>query len=135
VSSSPKSDVDSDASKIAAVRAAWTAAVKCTDVSRLANLGTDDVVAVHGTGRCVCGKEELTADLLRGFAMFDAERTVSSSELIVRDNWAIEIDEIRSTVTSVSGGLPVYSHLRAVVILARQSDSSWKVARVMELLD
>ena len=135
MSSSPKSDVDSDASKIAAVRAAWIAAVKCSDVSRLANLGTDDVVAVHGTGRCVCGKEELTADLLRGFAMFDAERTVSSSEIIVRDNWAIEIDEIRSTVTSVSGGLPVYSHLRAVVILARQSDSSWKVARVMELLD
>jgi ketosteroid isomerase-like protein len=137
VSSSPKSDVDSDVSKIAAVRAAWIEAVKSSDVSRLADLGTDDVVAVRGTGRCACGKEEFKAELMRGFAMFDAERTVLSSEVIVRDNWAIEIDEMGSTVTPVrvGDGVPVYCHLRVVVIFARQSDSSWKVARVMELLD
>ena len=55
VNSSPNSDIDSAVSKIAALREAWIAAVKASDADRLSSMVTDDVVVIHGNGRCVCG--------------------------------------------------------------------------------
>src|SRR5215831_15028890 len=53
---------DDVASAIAVVRQAWLDAVRERDVERLGAPVTDDVVVVHGHGRCLCGKEELKAD-------------------------------------------------------------------------
>jgi len=61
------SDSDSDNSKIAAVWDDWNAALKANDASLLAAFVTDDVVFVHGNGRCARGKEELKADFLKSF--------------------------------------------------------------------
>jgi len=91
---SPESSIDSDVSKIAAVREAWLAAVKAGDADRLADMVTDDVVVVHGNGRCVCGKEELKADFLDGFGRFAIDQRVLSSEVVVRNKWAFEIGEV-----------------------------------------
>ena len=55
--SSPQSDIASDLSKIAAVREAWIAAVKDSDVDRLISMVTNGVAGVFGNGRCVSGKE------------------------------------------------------------------------------
>jgi uncharacterized protein (TIGR02246 family) len=71
LASAPNPDTDSDVSKIAAVWEAWNAALKANDSNRLAAFVTDDVVFVHGNGRCVCGKEELKADFLKSFERFD----------------------------------------------------------------
>ena len=135
VNSSPNSDIDSAVSKIAALREAWIAAVKASDADRLSSMVTDDVVVVHGNGRCVCGKNELRADFLRGFEQFAIDQRVSSAEVIVRDKWAFEIGEVESTLTPISGGAQIRAHSRTVVVLARQSDASWRVARVLGLLD
>ena len=40
-----------------------------------------------------------------------------------------------STTTSVSSGMEVQAHVKAVIVYARQSNGDWKVARLMELLD
>jgi uncharacterized protein (TIGR02246 family) len=128
-------DTDSDVSKIAALREAWNAAVEANDANRLAAFVTDDVVFVHGNGRCVCGKEELKADLRKRFERFDFDRRLSSTEIIVRDKWAFQICEVESRLTGVRGGMQVQAHSRAVIAFARQPDTSWKVARVLELLD
>jgi uncharacterized protein (TIGR02246 family) len=129
------SDTDSDNSKIAAVWEVWNAALKANDASGLAAFVTDDVVFVHGNGRCVCGKEELKADFLKSFERFDFDRKFSPAEIVVRDKWAFEICEVESTLTAVRGGIQVRAHSRNVIAFARQPDSSWKVARVIELLD
>jgi ketosteroid isomerase-like protein len=92
VASSPQSDIASDLSKIAAVREAWIAAVKDSDVDRLISMVTNGVVAVFGNGRCVSGKEELKAAFIGGFGRFDFERRVVSAEVLIRDKWAFEID-------------------------------------------
>lgn len=52
--------------EITALREAWLAAVRTADVGRLASLVVDDVVIVHGDGRCIRGKDELTADFPEG---------------------------------------------------------------------
>jgi uncharacterized protein (TIGR02246 family) len=135
VDSSRNTDTDSDVSKIAAVLEAWNAALKANDADRLAAIVTDDVVLVHGNGRCVCGKEELKAHFLKRVGRFDFDREFSSAKLSVRDKWAIEICEVESALVGVRGGMQVQAHSRGVIAFARQPDTSWKIARVLELLD
>jgi len=126
---------DSDSSKIAALRQAWLAAVKASDAESLAQMLTDDVVVVHGNGRCVCGKEAVRADFLEGFRRFAIDQKVSPTEVIVREKWAFEISEVESELTPIEGGQQVHAHSRTIVVLSRQSDASWRVCRVLGLLD
>ena len=126
---------ESDGVRIAALRQAWLAAVKASDADSLAQMLTDDVVVVHGNGRCVCGKEAVRADFLEGFRRFAIDQQVSPTEVIVREKWAFEISEVESELTPIQGGQQVHAHSRTIVVLSRQSDSSWRVCRVLGLLD
>jgi ketosteroid isomerase-like protein len=135
VTNSPKSDIASDFSKIAAVREEWIAAVKDSDVDRIVSMVTDDVVGVFGNGRCVSGKAELKAAFIGGFGRFDFERRVISAEVLVRDKWAFEIDELESKLTPVRGGSQIRARLKTIVVFERQPDTSWKVARLLDLPD
>jgi uncharacterized protein (TIGR02246 family) len=124
---------DDVASAIAVVRQAWLDAVRERDVERLGALVTDDVVVVHGNGRCLCGKEELKADFRKGFEAFSVEQSVSSSEVVVRGRWAFEISEVESRLTHRSGE-STHVHSTTVVALNQESNGSWKVARVLGLV-
>jgi uncharacterized protein (TIGR02246 family) len=136
VSSSRKSGIESDKSKIAALRQALNQAMKDSDASRLAALATDDVVVVLHNGLCRSGKGEFESFFLHTFERWDLEGKVSSSEVLVRDKWAIEIDEVEGTRAPLAGaGAPMHTHFNAVFVFARQSDVSWKVARVIQLPD
>ena len=55
----PQQETNPIASSIAAIRQAWLDAVRAADAERLAAMVTDDVVVVHGDGRCVRGREGL----------------------------------------------------------------------------
>jgi ketosteroid isomerase-like protein len=108
--------------------------VRAGDAERLAALVTDDVVVVHGNGRCVRGRDELKADFLRGFEAFSIEQNVSSAEIIIRPRWAFEICEVESLLTPRRGGQPMHIHSTTVVALNQQPDGSWKVGRVLGLV-
>ena len=96
---SSKSDSDSASSSIAAVQQAWLEAIKAADVERLATLVTDDVVVVHGTGRCVRGRDELKMDFRNAFKAFSVEQSASTAGLVVRGSWALEIADIETKLT------------------------------------
>jgi uncharacterized protein (TIGR02246 family) len=132
---SSTSPTDSDSSKIAALREAWLAAVKASDAESLAQMLTDDVVVVHGNGRCVCGKEAVRVDFLEGFRRFAINQKVSRTEVILREKWAFEISQVESELTPIEGGSKIRAHSRTIVVLSRQSDASWRVCRVLGLLD
>jgi len=131
----PAPDFNSVASSVAAVRQAWLDAVRTGDVERLAAMVTDDVVVVHGNGRCVRGRDELKADFLKGFESFSIEQIVSSAEVVVRGTWAFEIAEVDSRLTPRCGGDSTKVHSTTVVALSRQPDGSWKIGRVLGVLD
>lgn len=131
----PAPDINSVASSVAAVRQAWLDAVRTGDVERLAAMVTDDVVVVHGNGRCVRGRDELKADFLKGFESFSIEQNVSSPEVVVRGRWAFEIAEVESRLAPKCGGESTHVHSTTIVALNRQSDGSWKVGRVLGVLD
>ena len=135
VSSVPKLDLSLERAKIAAVRQEWVQAVRDGNADRLGDLTTDGVVAVLKDGQCVNGKEAVRATLQHIFSLYDVERRTLASGVIIRDNWAIELDEMDSEMTSVSSGMEVRAHVKTVIVYARQSNGDWKIARLMELLD
>jgi len=92
----PAPDSNSVASSVAAVRQTWLDAVRAGDLERLAAMVTDDVVVVHGNGRCVRGREDLKADFLKGFESFSIEQNVSSAEVVVRGRWAFEMPKSKA---------------------------------------
>jgi uncharacterized protein (TIGR02246 family) len=118
---------------VARVREAWLDAVRHADVEQLGSLVTDDVVVVHGNGRCVSGRDELKADFRKGFEAFSVEQTVSSPEVIVRGRWAFEISEVESRLRPRSGE-STQVHSTTVVALNEQPDGSWKVGRVLGIV-
>ena len=69
------------------------------------------------------------------FELYDVERNILSSRVVMRDNWAIELDEMESTVSPVRDGMHIHAHLKTVIVYGRQAEGEWKVARLMELLD
>jgi ketosteroid isomerase-like protein len=123
-----------DRSQIAAIRKSWIDAVIEGDVSRIEAFVTDDIVTVRGNGQCLCGKGELKKCLEHLLGLVDVQRTKASSELIMRDHWAIEIDEVESTRATVgSDDIPIDTQFKAVFMFKRQLDGSWRIARVVEL--
>ena len=135
MSSVPKLDQSLEQAKIAAVRQEWVQAVCDSNADRLSNLTTDDVVAVLKDGQCVNGKQAVRATFQHIFSLYDVERKTLASGVIIRDNWAIVLDQMDSTSTSVSKGMEVRARVKTVIVYARQSNGDWKVARLMELLD
>jgi uncharacterized protein (TIGR02246 family) len=131
----PEPDGNTVTSSITAVRQAWLDAVRAGDVERLAAMVTNDVVVVHGNGRCVRGRDELKADFLKGFEAFSIEQNVSSVEVVVRGRWAFEISEVESWLTPRLGGESTHVHSTTIVALNRQPDGSWRVGRVLGVLD
>ncbi len=120
--------------QVAAVRKAWVEAVVKEDVARLMTLATDDIVVVRGNGQCLRGKNELKSAFLQAFERFDVERTDVASEITFLHDWAIEIDEVRSTRAPLeSVEAPIYSQFGAVFVFRQQLDGSWKIARILEL--
>ena len=109
--------------------------VIASEADSIAEMLTDDVVVVHGNGRCVCGKEAVRADFLEGFKRFAIDQKVSPTEVIVGEKWAFEISEVESELTPTQGGQQVHARSITVVVLSRQSDASWRVCRVLGLLD
>ncbi len=131
---SNQTSVETPHSEIAAVRRAWVEAVIKEDVSRLMTLTTDDVVVVRANGQCLRGKNELQTALLHAFERFDVERTDLTSEITVQHDWAIEVDEVRSSRAPLDSiEAPIYSQFAAVFAFRRELDSSWKIARILEL--
>jgi uncharacterized protein (TIGR02246 family) len=119
---------------IAAVRQAWLHAVRASDAERLAAMVTDEVVVVHGNGSCVRSREELKEDFLNAFEAFSIEQNVSNAEVVVRGAWAFEISEVESRLTPRRRGEATHVHSTTVVALSQQPDGSWKVGRVLGLV-
>lgn len=135
MNASQEPDRDTVTSSVAALRQAWLNAVRSDDVERLAAMVTDDVVVVHGNGRCVCGRDELKADFLKGFEAFAIEQSISAVEVVVRGRWAVEIAEVATKLTPRGGDKATHVRSTTVVAMNLQADGSWKISRVLGVLD
>jgi ketosteroid isomerase-like protein len=62
-------------------------------------------------------------------------QSISSVQVVVRGRWAFEIAEVESKLTPHSDGESTNAHSTTVIALNRQPDGSWKVGRVLGLVD
>ena len=116
------------------VKAAWIAAVRAGDVGRLLGMVTDDVVAMHPAGKTTRGKQELADDFRRFFAKYRMDQTAISEETVVAGEWAFDRASVSTNVTPIAGGEPSQVKSEVIVILRRDTDGFWKLARSMAVI-
>ena len=121
--------------EIIKVRDAWTEAVKAKDVERLMSLLADDIVMMHPNRPAIIGLAANRADLTAAFEKFQVDQSVLSDEIVVAGEWAFDRSRATTTLTPVAGGAPVTARSKAITMLRRQTDGSWKIARVIGNLD
>ena len=121
--------------EITALREAWLAAVRSADIGQLASLVADDVVIVHGDGRCIRGKNEFEDDFLKAFETFRIDQKIVDPDVVIRGDWAFEIGRVESILTPIRGGTTRCAVTTTLVALRKQLDGTWKVGRVVGLLD
>jgi hypothetical protein len=92
-SSVPNAGTALEQAKIAGVRQAWMQTVRDADANR-------------------GGKADLKALLQHVFGLYDVERKILSSRVATRNQLAIELDEMESTVTPVSSGMEIHAHVK-----------------------
>jgi ketosteroid isomerase-like protein len=95
---------------------------------------TEDVVVVHGDGRCIRGRDEVRADFAKAFELFRIDQKVTNPELTRRGDWEFEVAEVETTLTSLHGGEVRHAVTTSMVVLRKQRNGAWKVARVVGLL-
>lgn len=128
-------DRHSELSKISTLWEAWLSALGAGDARSLDRLVAEDVVVVHGDGRCLSGKEEVKDELAREPGGVRLEQKVASAEIVIRDKWAIQIGEMERTQAGTKADKKIRSHFRLVVVFARQPDATWRIGRIIELPD
>jgi len=62
------------------------------------------------------------------------DQTVVSDETVVAGDWAFDRGRAHRTLTPVAGGDTIEVDSEVVVILRRQADGAWKVARTIGVL-
>jgi ketosteroid isomerase-like protein len=105
------------------------------DIDRLMSLLSDDIVMMHPNRPAVIGLAANRADLLSAFEKFQVDQTVVSDEIVVAGEWAFDRSRATTTLTPAAGGTPMTVHSKAITVLHRQADGSWKIARVIANLD
>ena len=123
-----------ESEEIGKLQAAWIAALSAGDVDRLLGMVTDDVVAMHPNGKTTQGKQELGDDFRRFFAKFRMEQTAISEETVVAGEWAFDRARVSTKVTPLAGGEPSQVNSQVIVILRRDAQGFWKLARSMAVI-
>ncbi len=117
------------------LRERWTKAIAEADMRELGRLVTDDVVVVHGDGRCLSGREAVLADLASSFERVRVTQRVEPQETIVAGEWAVDRSRVRTTVAALAGGDRREYDSHAITVLRRVGPADWRVARVIGVVE
>jgi uncharacterized protein (TIGR02246 family) len=109
---------------------------KAGDVERITSLYTHDGVVMYPDQPPVIGRAAI-AEYFKGFyAEFDAlDFQLASSEIVVAGDWAYDRGTYRWKAKPKKGGAPMDDDGKYLVILRREADGRWRVARDMDNSD
>ncbi len=128
--------VDQDKAGIAKTRTAYVAAWKAADADRLGELYTADGFVLYPNQPALAGRDAILGYFKSFFAEFAQEDFgLTSEELEVAGPWAFDRGTYRWKAVPRAGGDAMEDHGKYLVILQRQPDGSWKVARDMDNSD
>ena len=134
--SSTTATVDQDRAGINQTRSAYVAAWNGADADQMANLYTPDALVLYPNQPAVVGRSAILVYFKAFFAEFTQEDfELISEEIEIVGPWAFDRGTYRWRGVPRPGGDPVSDHGKYLVILQRQPDGSWKVARDMDNSD
>jgi ketosteroid isomerase-like protein len=91
----------------------------------------DDAITMPPNDNIVIGKAAIAARYKAGFAKFKMEVSLSSDELEVCDDRAFNRGKTSGRLIWHDGSNPTPLNDKYLMILRRQADKSWKIARLM----
>ena len=75
------------------------------------------------------GKQAITDNMVAMFEGMGAELTISSEEVEVAGDWAFDRGAYTMKLTPKGDGEPMEDNGKYIVILEKQADGSWRIAR------
>lgn len=107
-------------------QAAWMSGV----ADRLAGMYTDDAVAMYPNYPIISSKAAIRDHFQQIFTQFaPANFEIMSDEVIITGDWAIDRGRYKLGLTPKAGGEAMNDEGKYLVVLLRQTDGSYKVAR------
>jgi len=119
-----------DPSGIHSVRDKYAAAENAGDAAAVAALWTADGVLMPANAPAAQGNQAIQAFYEGQFGQAKAELTVTGEETVIFGDWGFDRGKFALTLTMTDGSV-VEDQGKYVVLLARQPDASWKVARLI----
>ena len=124
-------DTRADVAAIEALIERTAAANNAADTTGWVALFDADAVYMPPGMPEVTGVKGLTDVAAAGFGPYAADVTITPSEIQILGDWAFARSQVGGTVTPRAGGEPVQVDVKQLVLYRRQSDGSWKIARLM----
>ncbi len=131
VAEEPVVDVEADKTAIAMVREKELTAFDLGDVEGLNDIVTEDIVLDTPNRPAIIGKEANRAFSEALFARFDYEATYLVDELVIEKNWAFDRGVWIEKRLPKDGGEQSQLSFGILQLYKRQSDGSWKLARLI----
>ncbi len=129
-------DPEAKAAALAADRAAidkfrdgYQAAFSSNDASAAGAYFIESAVSMPPNKEALVGRQAITDDMVAMFEGMSAELTISSEEVEVAGDWAFDRGTFTMKMTPKGDGEPMEDKGKYIVILQRQMDGSWKLAR------
>jgi uncharacterized protein (TIGR02246 family) len=133
---SQQPDPEAKAAAMAADRAAidklrsdYQSAFNSNDASAAAAHFTETAVSMPPNHEALSGRQAITDDMVAMFEGMGAELTISSEEVEVAGDWAFDRGTYTMKLTPKGDGDPMEDKGKYIVILEKQADGSWKLAR------
>ena len=133
---SQQPDPEAKAAAMAADRAAidklrsdYQSSFNSNDASAAAAHFTESAVSMPPNDEALIGRQAITDDMVAMFEGMSADLTISSEEVEVAGDWAFDRGAFTMKTTPKGDGDPMEDKGKYIVILEKQADGSWKIAR------
>jgi len=122
---------DAEVARVKTVLAEIIAADNAPDVERIVALYEDDALLLPPAGPAIAGKAAIKERYRQGFEKARLELTFHSEETQVAGAWAFDRGLTRGRNVWRDGKEPAKFEHKYLMILKRQPDGAWKIARLI----
>jgi len=126
---------EADVEAIKALFVPFSTIVASGDLEGWLNLFTEDVIFMAPNSPVSEGKDAIRGRAKRHFDQFDMEETISIDEIEVSGDLAFMRYSYAFKITPKAGGETDHANGKALAILKRQADGSWRCSHYIYNLD
>ena len=133
-SSSAPHDTSGDLKAISQLRDAYAAAFTAEDAAKVASLYVADGLLMDDNAQVITGRDAIRAHLEKLMAGMETDIQLKSEETVVNGDWAFDRGQTWVHIMSKdpTSKLPmIMDQGKYLVILKKQPDGAWQVARAM----